>query len=56
MNISINLQQKWLYIVGCETFILPHHLLKCLDDLDYRKPIRVQQCSDFQKRKLWKFL
>jgi hypothetical protein len=41
MNLEINLRQKWFYIAGCDTFILPHHLLKRLDGLDYRKPIRV---------------
>jgi hypothetical protein len=41
MNLSINQRQKWFYIAGCDTFILPHHLLKRLEGLDYTKPIRV---------------
>lgn len=32
-------RQKWFYIAGCDTFIIPEHLLKRLDDLDYRKPL-----------------
>ena len=39
MNLSVNQRQKWFYIAGCDTFILPHHLLKRLDGLDYTKPI-----------------
>ncbi len=39
MNISSLQRQKWFYIAGCDTFILPHHLLKRLDGLDYTKPI-----------------
>jgi hypothetical protein len=39
MNISLSQRQKWFYIAGCDTFILPHHLVKRLDGLDYRKPI-----------------
>ncbi|CAF1093872.1 unnamed protein product [Rotaria sp. Silwood1] len=39
MNLSINQRQKWFYIAGCDTFIIPHHLLKRLDGVDYRKPI-----------------
>jgi hypothetical protein len=41
MNLSIDQRQKWFYIAGCDTFILPHHLLKRLEGLDYTKPIRV---------------
>jgi len=41
MNLSITQRQKWFYIAGCDTFILPHHLLKRLEGLDYTKPIRV---------------
>ena len=41
MNLSRNQRQKWFYIAGCDTFILPHHLLKRLDGLDYRKPLLV---------------
>ncbi|CAF3636726.1 unnamed protein product [Rotaria sp. Silwood1] len=41
MNLPINQRQKWFYIAGCDTFILPHHLLKRLDGLDYTKAIRV---------------
>ncbi|CAF1471474.1 unnamed protein product [Rotaria sordida] len=32
---------KKLFYAGCDTFILPHHLLKRLNDLDYTKQIRV---------------
>jgi len=39
MNLSDTQRQKWFYIAGCDTFILPHHLLKRLDGLDYTKPI-----------------
>lgn len=39
MNLSVEQRQKWFYIAGCDTFILPHHLLKRIDDLDYQKPI-----------------
>jgi hypothetical protein len=39
MNLSVSDRQKWFYIAGCDTFILPHHLLKRLDGLDYTKPI-----------------
>ncbi len=39
MNISLSQRQKWFYIAGCDTFILPHHLVKRLDGLDYRTPI-----------------
>ncbi|CAF1412077.1 unnamed protein product [Rotaria sordida] len=39
MNLSVNQRQKWFYIAGCDTFIIPYHLLKRLDGLDYRKPI-----------------
>jgi hypothetical protein len=39
MNISLSQRQKWFYIAGCDTFIFPHHLVKLLDGLDYRKPI-----------------
>ncbi|CAF1499709.1 unnamed protein product, partial [Rotaria sp. Silwood1] len=41
MNLSVDQRQKWFYIAGCDTFILPHHLIKRLDGLDYRKPTRV---------------
>ncbi|CAM4876713.1 unnamed protein product [Rotaria socialis] len=41
MNRTSDERQKWFYIAGCDTFILPHHLLKRLDGLDYRQPIRV---------------
>ncbi|CAF4142844.1 unnamed protein product [Rotaria sp. Silwood2] len=41
MNLSLSQRQKWFYIAGCDTFILPHHLLKRLDGLDYKMPIRV---------------
>ncbi|CAF2087269.1 unnamed protein product [Rotaria magnacalcarata] len=41
MNLSPDKQQKWFYIAGCDTFILPHHLLKRLHGLDYRQPIRI---------------
>ncbi len=41
MSLPIDERQKWFYIIGCDTFILPHHLLKRLDGLDYTKPIRV---------------
>ncbi|CAF3439567.1 unnamed protein product [Rotaria sp. Silwood1] len=39
MKLSLTNRQKWFYIAGCDTFILPHHLLKRLDGLDYTKPI-----------------
>jgi hypothetical protein len=41
MKLSLLQRQKWFYIIGCDTFILPHHLLKRLEGLDYTKPIRV---------------
>ena len=41
MNLSINERQKWFYIAGCDTFIVPHHLLKRIDGLNYTKPILV---------------
>jgi hypothetical protein len=46
MNISLSQRQKWFYIAGCDTFILPHHLVKRLDGLDYRKPIILGGHSD----------
>ena len=39
MKLSALDQQKWFYIIDCDTFILPHHLLKRLDGLDHTKPI-----------------
>ncbi|CAF1244050.1 unnamed protein product, partial [Rotaria sordida] len=39
MKLSHLNRQKWFYIAGCDTFILPHHLLKRLDGFDYTKPI-----------------
>jgi hypothetical protein len=39
MNRSVSQRQKWFYIAGCDTFILTHHLLKRLDDLDYQRAI-----------------
>lgn len=39
MNVTEAQRQKWFYIAGCDTFILPHHLLKRLDGLDYRQPV-----------------
>jgi hypothetical protein len=39
IKIPLSERQKWFYIIGCDTFILPHHLLKRLDGLDYNKPI-----------------
>ena len=39
MNVSEARRQKWFYIAGCDTFVLPHHLLKRLDGLDYRQPV-----------------
>ena len=41
MKLPVNQRQKWVYIIGCDTFILPHHLIKRLDGLDYNKPIRL---------------
>ncbi|CAF3412177.1 unnamed protein product, partial [Rotaria sp. Silwood2] len=41
MKLSPSNRQKWFYIAGCDTFILPHHLLKRLDGLDYTKPILI---------------
>ena len=49
MNLSLSQRQKWFYIAGCDTFILPHHLLKRLEGLDPSQPIRLGghwgQCS-----------
>ena len=39
MKLPVNQRQKWYYIIGSDTFILPHHLIKRLDGLDYTKPI-----------------
>jgi hypothetical protein len=39
MKLPVNQRQKWFYIIGCDTFILPHHLLKRLHGSDYTKPI-----------------
>jgi hypothetical protein len=39
MNFSVHHRQKWFFIAGCDTFVLPHHLLKRLDGLDYTTPI-----------------
>jgi hypothetical protein len=39
MKLPASDQQKWFYIIDCDTFIIPHHLLKRLDGLDYTKPI-----------------
>ena len=47
MNIFLSQRQKWFYIAGCDTFILPHHLLKRLDGLDYRKPIFLGGHTDY---------
>ena len=41
MNFSLSNRQKWFYIAGCDTFILPHHLLKRINGLDYTKPLLV---------------
>lgn len=41
MNLSLDQRQKWFYIAGCDTFILPHHLLKRLEGLNHTEPIRV---------------
>lgn len=41
MNMTVERRQKWFYIAGCDTFILPHHLLKRLEGLNPNKPIRV---------------
>ncbi|CAF2129713.1 unnamed protein product [Rotaria magnacalcarata] len=41
MKLSVSNRQKWFYIAGCDTFILPHHLLKRLDGLDYTEPLLV---------------
>ena len=41
MNVPEGQRQKWFYIAGCDTFILPHHLLKRLDGLDYRRALLV---------------
>ena len=41
MALPLSARHKWYYIAGCDTFILPHHLLKRLDDLDYNRPIFV---------------
>ena len=30
-------RQKWFYMAGCDTFIMPHHLLKRLDGLDHKQ-------------------
>jgi hypothetical protein len=40
-TLPIEQRQKWFYIAGCDTFIIPHHLLKRLQGLDYTKPYRV---------------
>ena len=58
MKLPIDQRQKWFYIAGCDTFILPHHLLKRLDELDYTKPLLVgghsgrHPCLDLNQRKL----
>ena len=41
MALPVDNRQKWFYIAGCDTFILPHHLIKRLDGLDYQKPTLV---------------
>ena len=41
MNVPEDQRQKWFYIAGCDTFILPHHLLKRLEGLDYRRALLV---------------
>ncbi|CAF1252375.1 unnamed protein product [Rotaria sp. Silwood1] len=46
MNISINQRQKWFHIANCDTFIIPHYLLKHLNDLDYTKPILLDDHLD----------
>ena len=38
MRLPIEKRQKWFYIIGCDTFILPHHLLKRLEKYDYTQP------------------
>mgnify|MGYP001045671752 CR=1 FL=1 len=38
MTLSIEKRQKWFYIHGCDTFILPHHLLKRIEKYDYTQP------------------
>lgn len=39
MKLPMGQRQKWFYIIGCDTFVLPHHLLKRLEGLDYRQAI-----------------
>jgi hypothetical protein len=34
-------QPKWFYITTCDTFILPHHLLKRIDGLNFAQPLLV---------------
>ncbi|CAF2931094.1 unnamed protein product [Rotaria sp. Silwood2] len=41
MNLSMHQRQKWFYIAGCDTFILPHHLLKRLDGFTYTQPFLI---------------
>ena len=41
MTMPIEKRQKWFYIIGCDTFILPHHLLKRIENLDYNQPYLV---------------
>ena len=46
MNLSVDQRQKWFYIIGCDTFVLPHHLLKRLEGMDYMKPLLIGGHSD----------
>lgn len=37
MQLTIDRRQKWFYIIGCDTFVLSHHLVKRLDNLDHQQ-------------------